>query len=192
MTSNDTAVPAAPAHPLVVMGVSGSGKSTVGRTLAVALGRDFVDADDLHPAANKAKMAEGIPLDDDDRWPWLGLVGEALAAHPAPVVACSALKRGYRDALRQKAPDARFIELDLDRGILLGRLLERAHEFMSPTLLDSQLDTLQPLEGDEAGFRIDGSTALIPLVAAIRQRLGADGAPAERLSAVPGSTTVDN
>lgn len=166
--STTTTRPTAFSRPIVVMGVSGSGKSTVGRTLAKALDRAFVDADDLHPAANKAKMASGIPLDDDDRWPWLGLVGRALAAHPSPVVACSALKVVYRDALLAEAPDAFFVELDLSREVLMGRLLERAHEFMSPTLLDSQLATLQPLGEGEPGARVDGSLPLIDLVARIR------------------------
>lgn len=157
--------------PIVVMGVSGSGKSTVGRTLAKALQRPFIDADDLHPVANKTKMAAGIPLEDADRWPWLALVGQALAASPTPVVACSALKRRYRDALRNAAEVTVFLELDLPREALQGRLLERAHEFMSPTLLDSQLATLEPLELDEAGWRLDGTIALLELVDTARTLL---------------------
>ena len=101
---------------VVVMGVSGSGKSTVGEALARRLGTRFVDADDLHPAANVGKMRSGIPLTDDDRWPWLDAVGQALAEAPAPgvVVACSALRRAYRDRLRAFAPDTVFVALEGD------------------------------------------------------------------------------
>jgi len=139
--------------PIVVMGVSGCGKSTVGRDIALALGRAFIDADDLHPIANKAKMAAGNPLGDDDRWPWLDIVGDALALRDEngvpPVVACSALKRVYRDRLRAQAPGTVFVLLDGSRELLQSRIGPRAHEFMPATLLDSQLATLEVLESDE-------------------------------------------
>lgn len=145
--------------PIVVMGVSGCGKSTDGLDIALALGRAFVDADDLHPLANKAKMAAGNPLDDDDRWPWLDIVGDALALRdedgvPA-VVACSALKRVYRDRLRAKAPDTVCVLRDGSRELLRSRIGPRAHEFMPAALLDSQLATLEILERDEDGVVVD-------------------------------------
>jgi gluconokinase len=141
---------------IVVMGVSGSGKSTVGGDLADALGRPFVDADSLHPAANVVKMEQGTPLTDDDRWPWLAAVGQVLAAAGAEgvVVACSALRRSYRDAIRNEAPETVFVELDGDPVLLADRIGHREGHFMPAALLDSQLATLEPLAGDEAGLRV--------------------------------------
>ena len=126
---------------IVVMGVSGAGKSTVGEALAHRLDVPFVDADDLHPAANVEKMRTGTPLTDDDRWPWLDLVGAALAAAEPPgiVVACSALRRAYRDRLRAVAPDVAFVALEGDPEVLAERLGARAGHFMPATLLASQL-----------------------------------------------------
>lgn len=142
---------------VVVMGVSGSGKSTVGELAAAALGVPFVDGDALHPAANVAKMASGVPLTDEDRIPWLLAVGRALAdtAPEGVVVACSALKRSYRDLIRSEAPDAVFAELDGSRELLAERMAARPGHFMPVSLLDSQLATLQPLGDDEAGMRLD-------------------------------------
>ncbi|WJY65541.1 Thermoresistant gluconokinase [Corynebacterium aquatimens] len=143
------------------MGVSGCGKSTVGRVLADALGLPFIDGDDLHPAANIAKMARGTPLNDDDRVPWLHLIGQALARSTADdqadgvVVACSALKRSYRDIIRTHAPDAVFIHLDVPEDVLRTRLEQRTGHFMPPELLRSQLDTLEPLGPDEKSTTFD-------------------------------------
>ncbi|WP_431280011.1 gluconokinase [Leifsonia poae] len=155
---------------VVVMGVSGSGKSTVGALLAERLGVPFVDGDDLHPEANVAKMASGIPLDDHDRWPWLANVGRTLATATGTgmVVACSALKREYRDAIRAEAPNAVFVELDGSSDLLGERIGARRDHFMPPTLLASQLAILQPLAADERGVRvpIDGAPGEIARVAA--------------------------
>ncbi|UEL28119.1 gluconokinase [Pseudarthrobacter sp. L1SW] len=142
--------------PIVVMGVSGSGKSTVGAALAARLGARFKDADDLHPLPNVEKMATGTPLTDEDRWPWLRLVGAELAAeHPhGIVVACSALKRAYRDAIRAAAPSTRFILLTVDPSVLKERLVQRPGHFMPPSLLTSQLETLEALETAEAGMAV--------------------------------------
>ncbi|MFC0681053.1 gluconokinase [Lysobacter korlensis] len=156
--------PDAPAVPIVVMGVSGSGKTVTGSRLAVALGRPFVDADDLHPPANKEKMARGIPLNDEDRWGWLDTVGERLAGGEPVVVACSALKRVYRDRLRAAAPDAVFVHLHGSRGLLAERMGHRVHEFMPVTLLDSQLATLEPLQEDERGVVVDVAPPLPEVV----------------------------
>lgn len=157
-----------PTPPLVVvMGVSGSGKSTVGAALAARLGTGFSDADDLHPAANVAKMHAGVPLTDDDRWPWLDAVGAELAGHAGTglVVACSALRRGYRDRLRRHAPRALFLHLAGDRAVLAARMGHRQGHFMPLTLLDSQLDTLEPLGPDETGATLDLADAVDDLVA---------------------------
>ena len=163
-------------HPLVVvMGVSGSGKSTIGAMLADALGVPFTVADDLHPASNVAKMAAGIPLDDADRWPWLAAVGRALAAAGSSglVVACSALKHSYRDAIRAEAPTAVFVELDGSRALLAGRMSERVDHFMPASLLDSQLATLEPLGADEPGTRIPIDEPLAAIVARARAAVAA-------------------
>lgn len=142
--------------PVVVMGVSGCGKSTVGVALAERLRVPFVDADDLHPEANIAKMASGQPLDDADRRPWLEVVGRWLAEQPdGAVTACSALQRSYRDLLRQHAPGVRFVHLDGSREVLERRQAGRRGHFMPASLLDSQLATLEPLAPDEDGFAID-------------------------------------
>lgn len=145
---------------VVVMGVAGCGKSTVGGLLAARLGLQFVDADDLHPPSNVAKMSAGAPLTDDDRRPWLARVAEVLRAggdDGAPaVVACSALRRSYRDALRDGAGgDVAFVHLHGDRDLLARRIAARADHFMPPALLDSQLATLEPLAGDETGVVVD-------------------------------------
>lgn len=140
---------------VVVMGATGVGKTTIGVALAARLGVPFIDADDLHPAANVAKMSRGEPLDDADRTPWLDAVGAWLAAHPGGVVACSALRRSYRDRLRAAAPESRFLHLEGDSELLLSRLQRRTDHFMPASLVASQLDTLEPLGPDEDGLAID-------------------------------------
>lgn len=146
-----------PAPLVVVMGVSGSGKSTVGAALAQRLRVPFVDGDDLHPPANIAKMAAGVPLDDRDRHPWLEAIGEWLAEHDAQggVVGCSALKRKYRDQLRHHAHRVRFVHLHGTRAVIEARQATRPGHFMPASLLTSQFATLEPLSPDEDGLVVD-------------------------------------
>jgi gluconokinase len=157
---------------VVVMGPSGSGKSLIGSLLAERLGIRFVDADDLHPATNVAKMAAGVPLDDADRMPWLDVVAARLRDEPGgAVIACSALARRYRDRIRRAAPDAVFVELVVDADELERRMRRRTH-FMPATLLDSQLETLEHLSHDESGFGVDGALAPDEIVRVVAERLG--------------------
>jgi carbohydrate kinase (thermoresistant glucokinase family) len=138
------------------MGVSGSGKSTVGAARAQRLRVPFVDADTLHPPTNIAKMAAREPLNDDDRYLWLERVGEWLAAHRGGGVAsCSALKRKYRDQLRAHCPCVEFLHLDGSPQLIGSRIAARAGHFMPAELLLSQFDALQPLGADEAGMTVD-------------------------------------
>ena len=144
---------------IIVMGVSGSGKSTIGALIAGALGIPFVDGDALHPQSNIEKMAGGQALTDDDRWPWLAVVGETLAKAGATgtgmVIACSALRRAYRQTILESAPHARFVHLHGTREVLSSRMEGRSGHFMPPSLLDSQFATLEPLAEDEPGHVID-------------------------------------
>ena len=142
------------------MGVSGSGKSTVGAALADRWRVPFEDADDLHPPANIDKMSRGEALDDHDRWPWLERVGEWLAAHEqGGVIACSALRRRYRDQLRQHCPRVGFLHLTGGRALIERRQATRSGHFMPASLLTSQLETLEPLAPDERGVvvEVDGT-----------------------------------
>jgi gluconokinase len=144
---------------IVVMGVSGSGKTTVGSRLADALGVEYAEGDDFHPRANVAKMAAGAPLDDADRAPWLDALAAWMAERSGQggVVTCSALKRIYRDRLRASAPEAFFLHLSVPRPELERRVAGRRGHFMPPSLLDSQLATLEPLGPDEDGSTIDAA-----------------------------------
>jgi len=144
---------------VVVMGVAGTGKSTIAGALAERLGWPFGEGDDLHPAANVAKMAAGIPLEDADRWPWLDAIAawtaEQAAAGNSTIVTCSALRRTYRDRLRAAAPGTVFVHLVGSPALLAERMTARKDHFMPTSLLGSQLETLEPLEADEPGFTVD-------------------------------------
>ncbi|WP_253868505.1 gluconokinase [Promicromonospora umidemergens] len=143
---------------IVVMGVAGSGKTTVAALLAGRLGASFAEGDDFHSPANVAKMAAGHPLDDDDRWPWLRGIRDWFAAElgegRSAVVPCSALRRSYRDLL-ETAGDVRFVHLTGSYDLLRERIQGRAGHFMKPKMLDSQLATLEPLADDEPGTAVD-------------------------------------
>ena len=145
-----------PQPPVVVMGVAGSGKSTLAAAIAERLGAVFVEADSLHSADAKARMAAGVPLTDDDRWPWLARVAASIreehAAGHAVVVACSALRRSYREVLsRDSGADVDFVHLDGSEARLAERIGQRTGHFMPATMLASQLATLEPLGADERG-----------------------------------------
>jgi gluconokinase len=143
-------------RPIVVMGVSGSGKSTVGAALAQRLRVPFADADDFHPAANIEKMTAGHALDDADRRPWLDSIGQWLAAHPdGGVMSCSALKLAYRDQLREHCPRVEFLHLVGTPEVIGRRQASRPGHFMPASLLASQFETLEPLLADEHGVDVD-------------------------------------
>lgn len=148
---------------LIAMGVSGCGKTTIGEMLAKKLNCDFADADSFHSQANKDKMHKGIPLDDEDRWPWLkairASIEEKLADGQSHVYACSALKRVYRDILREGDKDVTFVYLKGTPELLRERIKTRTGHFFDPALLQSQLDTLEPPGPDEA---IEADIALSP------------------------------
>ena len=146
---------------IVVMGVSGSGKSTVAATLVDRLGWEFAEGDDFHPPANVEKMRAGHPLDDEDRWPWLrslaAWIGEHERAGRSVVVTCSALKRSYRDLLRDGHPSVWFAHVTATPELIRERVEHRTGHYMPSSLLDSQLATLEPLGDDEPGARISGA-----------------------------------
>ncbi|MGW1374997.1 gluconokinase [Streptomyces sp. NPDC002446] len=151
--------PDAAPHVIVVMGVAGTGKTTIGPLVAAELGVPYAEGDDFHPPANIAKMSAGTPLDDDDRWPWLDAIGAWAhgRAGRGGVVSSSALKRAYRDRLRAAAPGVVFLHLTGDRALIGARMAERTGHFMPAALLDSQFATLEPLGPDEAGVAVDVS-----------------------------------
>lgn len=157
---------------VVVMGVSGCGKSTVGRSVAERLGLRYVEGDELHPPRNVALMAAGTPLTDDDRADWLDAVAQVLksATQPGVVVTCSALKRSYRDRLRAVAPHLRLVHLVGAPSLLAQRLQARSGHYMPPSLLPSQLSTLQMPEADEHAITLNVAMPAAELVdAACRQ-----------------------
>jgi gluconokinase len=156
---------------LVVMGVSGSGKSTVARLLSEGLDWLMAEADEFHSAANITKMESGVPLDDRDREPWLrslrDWISEQDAAGRSAVVTCSALKRTYRDVLRKATARVVFVHLDGSRELIAGRLSGRTGHFMPPSLLDSQFDALEPLDDDEDGITVDVASSPAEITAAV-------------------------
>jgi gluconokinase len=160
---------------LVLMGVSGSGKTTVGKLLAGQLGWAFIEGDDFHPAANVEKMRRGVPLDDDDRRPWLQAlrrrIVEAIANGENAVLACSALKHAYQDYLEGHDPDdlVRYVYLCGSEGLLRSRLAARKGHFMNPALLHSQFETLEP---PEHAVRVDVGPAPEAIVAEVRRKVG--------------------
>ncbi|WP_433284699.1 gluconokinase [Pseudonocardia sp. CA-142604] len=161
---------------LVVMGVSGVGKSSVAAELVSRTGWAFVEGDDLHPESNRAKMASGIPLDDDDRWPWLrrvaAWIGEQEAAGRNAVVTCSALKRSYRDLLRDGHPSERFVHLLAPPELISARITARRNHYMPPSLLESQLATLEPLQPDEQGIEVETTGDPAAVAERVLEQLG--------------------
>jgi gluconokinase len=169
---------------LVIMGVSGSGKSTVAGILAGQLGWDLEEGDDLHPAANVAKMSDGIPLTDEDRWPWLDKVAEWITEHTAAripgIITCSALKRVYRD--RMRGDHVVFVHLTGDKDTLDRRITARQDHFMPPALLDTQIATLEPPGADENVLEVALDRKPAEQSAEVIERLG--------LHPEPGSSTL--
>jgi beta-N-acetylhexosaminidase len=154
---------------VVVMGVSGSGKSTIGAPLATRLGVPFLDADEFHPPENVAKMAAGTPLTDADRWPWLALLNAKLKRESNAVLACSALKASYRRALAQDLADCRFVHLRGSLELIRARLAERKHRYMPASLLESQFAAL---EAPDDAIEVDVRRGVADCVAEIEARLG--------------------
>lgn len=166
---------------IIVMGVAGSGKTTVGTALAGRLGLSFRDGDEFHPAASIAKMSAGTALEDDDRWPWLDDIGAAIGARLAAgvgiVVACSALKRSYRDRLRQAGP-LTFVHLSGPLATLVERATRRRGHFLPPSLVAGQVATLEPLQADEGGITVSIEQPVAAMVDEIVRRLNPSGRPA--------------
>jgi carbohydrate kinase (thermoresistant glucokinase family) len=157
---------------IVVMGVSGCGKTTIGRALASVLALRYVEGDELHPPANVERMAAGVPLTDEDRRSWLDAVAAELAAASAGVVvSCSALKRSYRDRLRRAAPDLRLVWLHGSAELLAARLAARQGHYMPASLLPSQLETLEPPLADEGAIAVDAAQDVERIVTDIRRQL---------------------
>jgi gluconokinase len=160
---------------IVVMGVSGSGKTTVATRLADRLGWEFGEGDDHHPPANVEKMRAGIPLDDDDRRPWLldlaAWINKHEAAGQSCVLTCSALKRSYRDLLRTGNESVRFVHVDVPEAVLADRLGSRKGHYMPASLLRSQLDALEPLQPDEPGLTVPGTGDADEVVDAVLEAL---------------------
>ena len=164
---------------LVVMGVSGSGKSTVARLLADRIGVPMAEGDEFHPEANIAKMSSGAPLTDDDRAPWLQTIRDWMSERDADglatVVTCSALKRSYRDLLRGATARVRFVHLRGDRELIAGRLSDRSGHFMPTSLLDSQFRDLEPLGDDEDGITADVADTPESIARTVAAELGLTG-----------------
>ncbi|MBE1488460.1 gluconokinase [Plantactinospora soyae] len=193
MTGDGPAGPAAQSAPtrhIVVMGVSGSGKTTVAEGIAAATGLTFAEADGFHPASNVDLMRAGVPLDDTHRWPWLrelaGWMAERATEGVSTVLACSALRRSYRDVLRQGPPSVDFVFLDGSAEVIRERMARRAGHYMPASLLDSQIATLEPPQPDERILTLDVALTPEELVAAALSGLGllpgAAGRPAHEVA----------
>ena len=159
---------------VVVMGITGVGKSAVGHELADRVGVEYADGDDFHSEANIHKMASGHPLTDGDRWPWLHAIGGWLAEHEEAggVISCSALRRVYRDKLVEAAPHTAFLHLYGDHDLIRSRIENRKDHFMPASLLASQEATLEPLEADENGFAFDITPSVAEIVDAFLLKVG--------------------
>jgi gluconokinase len=161
---------------VVVMGVSGSGKTTVAKGIAVSMHWIFAEGDAFHPEANVEKMHSGIPLTDEDRWPWLRLIGDWMSeqerAGVSSVVTCSALRRVYRDVLRENRPSVRFCHVTAPEGAIAGRLEQRKGHYMPASLLASQFAILEPLEPDEPGVTVSGEGTQTEVLSRALKALG--------------------
>ena len=161
---------------VVVMGVAGSGKTTVAKGIAVSMNWLFAEGDAFHPEANVEKMHSGVPLTDEDRWPWLRLIGDWMSeqeeAGVSAVVTCSALRRVYRDLLRENRPAVRFCHMTPPEAEIADRLEHRAGHYMPPSLLPSQLATLEPLEPDEPGVTVSGHGSQTEVLDRVLHALG--------------------
>lgn len=160
----------------VIMGVSGCGKSSIGAAFAAAVDGQFIDGDDLHPDANRVKMASGLPLNDEDRAPWLKRVGQTLqGATGTIVIGCSALKRSYRDLIRNHAgQQVMFLHLNGSPHVLAARMAARVGHFMPSSLLDSQLAALEPPEADEIAYSVDIDQTPQAILAELLRKTGRD------------------
>ncbi|MFI5486152.1 gluconokinase [Micromonospora echinaurantiaca] len=176
MTGERPPAPAGTTRHVVVMGVSGAGKTTVARGIAARTGLTFAEADEFHPPANVERMRAGVPLDDAARQPWLRELAAWMAARAAEgvstVLACSALRRSYRDVLRQGPPQVEFVHLDGPAEMIRERLSQRAGHYMPASLLESQLATLEQPDPDEAVLVLDVSLTPEELVEAAVGKLG--------------------
>ena len=161
-----------PVRTVVLMGVSGCGKSLVGQALALKLGVKFIEGDEFHTPENKKKMGAGIALNDGDRWGWLRKLGDLASNNEEPlIISCSALKRSYRELLGSKGADLIFVHLHAHREVIESRIEARKGHFFNPGLLASQFDTLEPLEPDEQGFEVNVANSEHLVLAEIISRL---------------------
>lgn len=171
---------------IVLMGVSGCGKSTTGNELSAALGWPFRDADSFHPSANIAKMSRGLPLSDEDRWPWLSAIGHWMDAQIAQgrsgIVSCSALKRAYRQVLLAGRPAVRLVHLEGEQDLIAERLRRRKEHFMPTSLLQSQFAALEVPDADERPLTVSVRQCPVDVVAEICTRLGLPSRPARQSS----------